>query len=146
MAKIQNETDIIKWAEGIVSANGEKFTPLSKGEQFLIAKYILERRNTIGERNMEAPIDGTNEIAEDSCSDTTAEEQKKNKPSKEPSVMRMTRGAVYNLAGMTAQNAYDEYLNWIKDHPTEKDVMDFSTGRKSESAAFAYWLSAYYTV
>ena len=56
MAKIQNETDIIKWAEGIVSANGEKFTPLSKGEQFLIAKYILERRDTIGEHNMAAPI------------------------------------------------------------------------------------------
>lgn len=42
MKKLETKNDIIEWATIIVAANGEKFTPMSKGDLFAVAQYILE--------------------------------------------------------------------------------------------------------
>ena len=42
MKKIESNADVLEWAHSIVTANGEKFTALSKGDQFAIAKFIVD--------------------------------------------------------------------------------------------------------
>lgn len=142
MSKIQSEADVLQWAEGMVAANGDKFTPLSKGEQFIIAKYIYDRRDTIGEEQREVVPPCGADTPQTEVTDKTIPEEPNEKPQNADNpTIKMSRGAAFHLAGLTAQNSYDEYLKWIKDHPQEKEVMDFSTGRKSEAAAYSYWLS-----
>ena len=58
----------------------------------------------------------------------------------------MTRAYAYHRAGFDVQQAYDKFLEWCKEHPKCKEVMDFSTGHKSVDAAFAYWLGEIITV
>ena len=53
----------------------------------------------------------------------------------------MTRGYAYHRAGFKAQEVYDKFLADAKKGNTESKVMDFSTGRQSVDAAFAYWLA-----
>jgi hypothetical protein len=127
----------------IVEANGEKFTPLTKGDQYAIAKYILG----VGEGTSK-PTPVTEETQQD---DTTLPPQ--DKPSEPPRAavrdalnnpirtVTMTRGYAYHRANFTAQEAYDKYLEEVKKGSADKQVMDFSTGRQSHDAAFAYWLS-----
>lgn len=42
MNKLNTADEIREWAKGIVDAKGEKFTPLSKGDLFAVASFILE--------------------------------------------------------------------------------------------------------
>ena len=43
--------------------------------------------------------------------------------------------------GLDAQAAFDEFLNDKAKDPKRYSVMDFSTGKKSVAAAFAFWLT-----
>ena len=116
MKKIETEADVLKWADEVVAADGERFTPLTKGEQFLIAKCIIDMKKRI-------TTDGkrTGEVV--------------------TPINAMPRMYAYHRKGLTAQQVYDKFLGWCAEHPQSKEVMDFSTGHKSTDAAFAYWLS-----
>ena len=108
-----------------MAANGEKFTALSKGEQFTIAKFIVATEVNEGDAN-DADAPKPREWKERGISPVTT--------------ATMTRADAYHRAQYSAQQAYDEFLKWAADHPKETSVMDFSTGAKSQVAAFAYWL------
>ena len=125
--------DIRRWAEKIVNANGEKFTPLTKGEQFLIAKYIMEMGEPIQD-HIPAPK------TEQESPHSDQKEAQQEKP-KHPPMMKMTRGVALHLSGLSAQQAYDKFLAEAKEKKLDTVVMDFSTGRMNQDAAFAYWLA-----
>jgi hypothetical protein len=148
---INNTEDILKWAEETVAAKGEKFSHLSKADQFAIAEYIVN-----GEVNAEAtPVDEAKPaadepeaIAEAAQEAAVDEDSKKPNPTgdstsggKHTTTATMMRGYALHMEGYTVQQAYDEFLKWCKGHPKESTVMDFSTGVKSNNAAFAYWLA-----
>lgn len=117
MNKIDTDSDVKEWAKMMVDANGEKFTPLSKGDQFAIARFIVNG------------LDGNPSIPD---SPPASEE--------EGTGEKVSRGLYFHSCGYDAQSVYDKFLEWSNQHPTEKEVMDFSNGQKSGSAAFAYWL------
>lgn len=54
----------------------------------------------------------------------------------------LTRAEAYHRANMDAQEAYDDFLKWSATHSKDGQafVMDFEHGKRSEAAAFAYWL------
>ena len=135
MKKIETVADVREWARSMVDANGDKFTPLSKGDQFVIAKYIVET-----DKDMEARPDSAEmENAADSL--PKAEDNIPPPPRNPvPCTATMTRAYAYHRAGFDVQQVYDKFLEWCNTHPKEKEVMDFSTGHKSIDAAFAYWL------
>lgn len=135
---IQNDSDVRQWAEMIVKANGEKFTPLTKGEQFLIAKYILKSEENVSTEVSDTSPDKTTEQTKEH--DAHTQEQKKN-DLKHPPIMKMTRGVAFHFSGFTAQQAFDKFLEETKGKNDMSRVMDFSTGRQSVDAAFAYWLN-----
>ena len=162
MGKIETEADVREWAKAVVEAKGEKFTALSKGEQFVIAKYVVDY-------SMATP-----DMAPDTAPDTepqeepqTPQEEPHGDPETEPlhttpaptptpaapvsdittaTTATMTRGYAYHRAGCDAQQAFDKFLEWVKQHPKDGSVMDFSTGTKSVDAAFAYWLNEIITL
>lgn len=125
---ITTNEDIRQWAEMIVAAKGEKFTPLTKGEQYLIAQYIMSSMQS------SAPPDTPEPTPE------TPSEQIQ-MPPKAAETIFLTRGAAYHRAGFSAQEVFDKFLTDAKEHKCDTKVMDFSTGRQSPDAAFAYWLS-----
>lgn len=45
------------------------------------------------------------------------------------------------LADKTAQECFDAYLKWCTETKTPAKVMDFSTGKSSTAAGFAWWLA-----
>ena len=159
MKKIETRTDVLEWAHSVVKANGEKFTALSKGDQFAIAKFIVDSDEAEpmaeeeqpkdeppkGNWEKDEPIKGTTEAATTSAP--------KPAPSPIPSYEGvptqkavMTRSYAYHRAGFDVQQVFDKFLEWCKEHPKSREVMDFSTGRKSSDAAFAYWLAELITV
>ena len=141
---IQTEADIRRWAETIVKANGEKFTPLTKGEQFLIAKYIMDSADSASTKDSEMgepiqdPIPDPKTEQEAKPADQQKDPQEK---PKHPPMMKMTRGVAFHFSGFTAQQAFDKFLEETKGKSDMAKVMDFSTGRQSADAAFAYWLN-----
>lgn len=153
MGKIQNDADVLAWAEWIAAENGDRFTPLSKGEQYLIAKFIYDRRGLFEVKPQE-PVeeDCCKPMAEDKVEDKVEECRRDEQADPVapttplvqdqvmPQKMKMSRGAAYHLAGTSAQKAFDEFLKWSNEHPQEACVMDFSNGQKSIAAAYAYWL------
>ena len=160
MGKIETEADVREWAKAVVEAKGEKFTALSKGEQFVIAKYVVDYSMAIPD------------MAPDTAPDTEPQEEPQTPqaepympeegphgdPETEPlhptpaapvadsTTATMTRGYAYHRAGCDAQQAFDKFLEWVKNHPKGGSVMDFSTGTKSVDAAFAYWLNEIITL
>lgn len=162
--KITDNMDVYEWAKEMVAAKGEKFTPLSKGEQYVIAQYIV----SLTPRVAADLISQTPEVTEEPSADNGAEQlpgpweespcedngvptdwcmskYKEGNPNSPreyvpPTTATMTRGYAYHRAGLDAQQTFDKFLEWGKKHPKELSVMDFATGRKSSDAAFAYWL------
>ena len=135
---IQNDSDVRQWAEMIVKAKGEKFTPLTKVEQFLIAKYILKSEGNVSTEVSDTSPDNTTEQTKEK--DAPTQEQNQN-GLKHPPMMKMTRGVAFHFSGFTAQQAFDKFLEETKGNGDMAKVMDFSTGRQSVDAAFAYWLN-----
>ena len=152
MNKIQTEQDVKEWAMEIVMANGDRFTPLSKSEQFVIAMFIYNTLETVKpaseptedctgptppkETAHDAPAPVGLDSAKDPVKDITPPQQAQ----QEPQGIKMSRGAAFHFAGYSAQKAFDEFLKWSQEHPQEKEVMDFSNGQKSVVAAYSYWL------
>ena len=136
---IQNDSDVRLWAETIVKANGEKFTPLTKGEQYLIAKYIM------GSAESTSPTGSDKGVPDPSPVPTPEQEsptpEQKQEEQRHPPMMQMTRGVAFHFSGVTAQQAFDKFLEETKGKSDMAKVMDFSTGRQSTDAAFAYWLN-----
>ena len=156
MKKIETRTDVLEWAHSVVKANGEKFTALSKGDQFAIAKFIVDSDEAEPmaeeEQPKDEPIKGNPEAATPTAPTATTSAPKP-APSPIPSYEGvptqkaiMTRSYAYHRAGFDAQQVFDKFLEWCKEHPKSNEVMDFSTGRKSSDAAFAYWLAELITV
>ena len=154
MNKIQTEDDVKQWAREIVIANGDRFTPLSKGEQFVIAKFIY---NLAIDTTTPPPCEPTEDCNEpdppkwtahdapdpvglDSAKDPVNDITPPQQAQQEPQGIKMSRGAAFHFAGYSAQKAFDEFLKWSQEHPQEKEVMDFSNGQKSVVAAYSYWL------
>lgn len=157
MGKIETEADVREWAKAVVEAKGEKFTALSKGEQFVIAKYVVDYSMAIPDMAPDTAPD--NEPQEEPQAE---QEDPHGDPETEPlhpaptttpaapvsdsTTATMTRGYAYHRAGCDAQQAFDKFLEWVKNHPKDGSVMDFSTGTKSVDAAFAYWLNELITL
>ena len=153
MNNINSTQDVIAWAKEIVAANGDKYTPLSKDDQYAIAKYIMETATTVEDKAPEAEKDtspaqpptavGTADPkpAVVEVRKPTHEETCSTSGGKTTTTAQMMRSYALHRAGYTVQQAYDEFLKWSKEHPKEATVMDFSTGVKSNNAAFAYWLA-----
>lgn len=147
MKKLETKNDILEWANIIVEAKGEKFTPMSKGDLYVVAKYILEKEGEVnidGDRKdeitTEAPgtaEDGTvYQVQRDEPIDgwSATEECKDNRK------VSVTRAVFYQEQKCSAQRVYDEFLKWCETNPQEANVMDFSNGTYNKGAAFAYWL------
>lgn len=152
MKKIETDADVREWAKAVVEANGEKFTPLSKGEQFVIARLIVGTNDGCGFGD----TDAAEEVKQEATT-ATAEEVHEDVPppptTESPSgdsvivpdmpktqTVQVPRFECLRRSGLDAQQAYDKFLKWCDEHPKEGSVMDFSTGVKSRDAAFAYWL------
>lgn len=152
MKKIEMDSDVREWARAVVEANGEKFTPLSKGEQFVIAKFIVGVGDGCGGCDTpsadEIKPEATTATAEEGHADVPPQDTPDSHSeysatvSAEPKmqIISVTRFAALRRSGLDVQRAYDRFLEWCKEHPKEGSVMDFSTGAKSRDAAFAYWL------
>ena len=157
--KITDHMDVCAWAKEMVAAKGEKFTPLSKGEQYVIAQCIIsliprkteEPSADNGAGQLPGPgaeFGGREElpcedhgVPTDWCADKEAEPSPTPPQNPVPTPTEtMTRGYAYHRAGFDAQQTFDKFLEWGKNHPKELSVMDFATGRKSSDAAFAFWL------
>ena len=160
MKKIEKDADVLEWARTMVEGNGDRFTPLSKGEQFVIAKYIMDIAFGDGETPERDSV-GQPAVNPESATATATKAEEPPTPPPMPSVqgdsvtvpqepptskVSMTRAYAYHRAGFDVQQAYDKFLEWCKSHPKSKEVMDFSTGHKSVDAAFAYWLGEMITV
>lgn len=153
MGKIETEADVREWAKAVVEAKGEKFTALSKGEQFVIAKYVVDYSMAIPDMAPDTAPD-----TEPQAEPQTPQAEPHGDPETEPlhttpaapvadtTTATMTRGYAYHRAGCDAQQAFDKFLEWVKNHPKGGSVMDFSTGTKSVDAAFAYWLNEIITL
>lgn len=152
MKKIETDSDVREWAKEVVEANGDRFTPLSKGEQFVIAKFIVGENGGCGGHDTTSDAEVKPETAT-----ATAEEVHADVPppstteaqngcsvsvSENPTMqtIQVTRSDFLRRSGYDVQQAFDKFLKWCKEHPKEGSVMDFSTGVKSRDAAFAYWL------
>lgn len=135
MNNIKTENDVIDWAKTIADGKGEKFIALSKGDMFTIAKYILGIADT-------EPAQEQKPDAELPVHDADGMEVKPQAPVETGTrKIEMSMGCALHLKGKDAQQAYDQYLDAVKNHPKAKNVMDFSTGQASTFAAFAYWLN-----
>ena len=161
MKKIETDADVLEWARTMVEAKGDKFTALSKGEQFVIAKYIMDcsigafhdtepQEEPTPPQAEEPKYEGTGDAPDPDGLGTPSRTPvcPPNQTSEMPSTSKatMTRAYAYHRAGFDVQQAYDKFLEWCKEHPKCKEVMDFSTGHKSVDAAFAYWLGEIVTV
>lgn len=156
MNNIKTENDVIDWAKAIADGKGEKFIPLSKCDMFTIAKYILGISDAEPAPSTNPPprLEPTPEPAQEQKPDAESPvhdadgmEVKPQAPVEtETRKIEMSMGCALHLKGKDAQQAYDQYLDAVKNHPKAKNVMDFSTGQSSSFAAFAYWLNQPVTV
>lgn len=169
MNNIKCSDDVLGWARMIVDAKGEKYTPLSKSDLYQIALCITagEQCGRAAEADRPDPPANWNAAggpppAPPSVEDEErkGDERKGDAPPPPPqkgdgvdldalrvnllppvTTAVVTRGNAYHRAGFGAQKAYDKFLAWAAEHPSEGRVMDFSTGALSANAAFAYWLA-----
>ena len=157
MNNIKTADYVREWARMILEAKGEKYTPLSKGDQFEIARFILEGDEMEkGDGSKQPPPqEETSTIPPSPTAVGTTDEKPQATPADSPTIgyssssggkpttatATMMRSYALHHAGFTVQQAYDKFLEWSKEHPKEATVMDFSTGVKSANAAFAYWLA-----
>ena len=83
------------------------------------------------------PTEGLIPDFEPGCSESPAPEEAPADP-----WVGLTRAEAYHSANMDAQEAYDAFLKWSATHSKDGQafVMDFEHGKRSEAAAFAYWL------
>lgn len=153
MNNIKTESEVYAWAETIVNGKGDKYIPLGKADMFAIAEFVVKY----------SPVEPLQEIPPPPPPSPEAEKPAdipaKEEPAKDDKLygpdpvhtttvprggetrkVTMTRGYALHRAGLSAQAAYDKFLEWSMEHPKERTVMDFSTGVKSTNAAFAYWL------
>lgn len=165
MNPIKTDQEIVEWAKDVANAKGEKFTPLTKGDQFAIAQYILSNLNTAdnsGTGTEPRAVDEGEPLPE--AKGTEVEEEKSpdlidphadwgkgkadpqetpKEPKKEADGERgiIRRQLLVNRGIDTPQKAFDEFLKYTERHREEAVVIDFSTGVQSTAAAFAWWLT-----
>ena len=159
--KIETETDVIEWATAIEKAKGERFTPLSKSEQLVIARYVMAHGPAASEReNAPEPLEVSEAKSATQPNDTFGKERSgvfctpesygvDRAENADPIFQEglefgvgrsVSRGEAYRKIGLDAQQVFDKFLEWGRAHPKETMVMDFMTGRQSIDAAFSYWL------
>lgn len=160
MNNIKNADDVRQWARMIVDAKGDKYTPLAKADMLAIAQFIVDvgedtskpdevNKAYVPPTKTEQPPTSTSTTAVGTAEDKPKVEEAKpitsgqssSADAKPTSTATMMRSYALHRAGATVQQAYDKFLKWAQGNQKEASVMDFSTGRKSTSAAFAYWLS-----
>lgn len=165
MNPIQTDEEIIEWARMVVAANGEKYTPITKGDQFAIAKYILTlcspskvdngdetkgpegggdtpestKGEVIGVDNPEL-INPKADWAQVRKGATSAEvDEARRMENGEKGIIR--RELLVKRGIDTPQKAFDEFLKYTERHHEEMKVIDFSNGMQSTAAAFSWWLT-----
>lgn len=168
MIPIRTDQEIVEWARDVSNAKGEKFTPLTKGDQFAIAQYILANKKISPPSGDEqSPLDGqwlpevpqgeslqeatgteVTEVKNPDLIDPHADwgkdpqetpEEPKKEADGEKGIIR--RQLLVNRGIDTPQKAFDEFLKYTERHREEAVVIDFSTGVQSTAAAFAWWLT-----
>lgn len=155
MKKLETKEDIIEWATVIVAAKGEKFTPMSKGDLYAVANYILEsaakpeQSGSDGDSMVaEEANKGEMEVSGDSAHGDPMQDCMKTSAisSETYNLQPMTRAEFFRKNKCPVQRVYDEFLKWCAENPSEGNVMDFSNGTYNKGAAFAYWLQDVITV
>lgn len=152
---ISTSEEILAWAKDTVAGGGTKYTVLSKSEQFAIASYICEGANTVGgvssskeiepkmvEPPSEGLIDTSAAWAQKSVGEADKPQDTDAKEESIPIKKGMSRRESLVARGIKSpQAAYEEFLRYAQKHPIEAKVMDFSNGKQSIAAAFAWWLT-----
>lgn len=148
MNNIKTDTDVLEWAKTIVDANGEKYTPLSKGDIFTIAQFVVNgcKATDVKQPDEEKPVEEekpTESIPEDVRDEHEPFDEPAHPevPSTAYPAVNATRAEWMHNAGWSAQKAFDTFIEWCAKHPKDGSVMDFSNGQKSVEAAFSYWLA-----
>lgn len=166
--KIETSVDIENWAKEVVQGNGTIFTPLSKQEQFRIASYIcdkvesnkplLDALRPENEAPKDDPISSENEVQGETntefikpclCDEVDYQELEGKSITENSDGAESDNAEVRYLfeetwKGLNAQKVFDEFLNFCSKTKTPTQVMDFSTGKQSVAAVFAYWLFTNY--
>lgn len=151
MNNIRSGAEVLQWAHTIADGKGEKFTPLSKGDMYAIANYILDITGELCRLKTDTP----ETVKTDTPQAETRVEPETRDDAPPPHItpvepqerkIEMSMGCALHLQRIDAQKAYDKFLEAMKDHPKDKMVMDFSTGQASSFAAFSYWLTSPVTV
>ena len=163
MNPIMTDQEIVEWAKDVANAKGEKFTPLTKGDQYAIAQYILERCNTSKEGGDATETDA--KVAGVTPDDKVVEVKNPDLIDPHACWAQVSKGAtkeecdaakemvgdgdkgiirrqlLVNRGIDTPQKAFDEFLKYTERHREEAVVIDFSNGVQSTAAAFAWWLT-----
>lgn len=158
----KNVEDIRIFVAKVIVGQGTIFKPMSKQDLLAWARYtqeLEERINNLLKMNEprkglfmgKLPQEQEDPVQIKACNSANEElmdgvpyrtdEKIKDAEVYAPEPCYMTRREEFAQEGKTAQEAYDEFKKWEKAHPHESIVMDFSTGKKHEAAAFAYWLT-----
>ena len=153
MDHFKGQEDIENWANETLTAAGDKFTALSKNDQFMLAKYIVDSVNRfhplhLGEGGIvRTNVEGKEKIVDVPPASEPKDDKVELKPmpmSKRidpPTTVKIMRRKKFADEGKDAQAAYDEFLQWAAENQRDAFVMDFSNGKSEPAAAFAYWLT-----
>ena len=169
MDRLTNVDAIRAFVDMIVEGGGKAFKPLTRQDLYELCKYCKSLESDNGSKPIPAaspapdlepqcppqenpkeeypstaddlPLTPVSVIPESEPQPPDAEEKPKGLIPNDNDT-RMTRAERYFAAGLDAQEAYDAFLKWSANHTKagEAFVMDFEHGKRSESAAFAYWL------
>lgn len=164
MDNITSKETMEEFIGKIIDGQGNFFKPLSKSDLYKLATRIreleaevksfrdsqgvspqLEHDVSDADCHSDAGDEDGAEEHEKPCADGDgdAQEHETAFPASEESHGRTWR-EVLAQRGADAQDAFDEFIRWRDKHPKQYSVMDFTTGKKSAGAAFAFWLTGTY--
>lgn len=158
MDNITSKETMEEFIGKIIDGKGNFFKPLSKSDLYKLATRIRELeaevknlRNSQGTSPQFEYDDSDADCHSDAGAEDGAEEHEKpcadgdgETVSESEESHGRTWREVLAQRGADAQDAFDEFIRWRDKHPKKYSVMDFTTGKKSAGAAFAFWLTGTY--
>ena len=165
MNNINNNEDVLAWAKTIVEGKGEKYSVLSKGDQFAIATYITELADKECPAVGEGVTSGISTTTPEEARETYAGDPPNDFAIAHPEVcqtrgrvdtdtmtlpkddvnqptipMRTVREVLLAKGIKTAQEAYDAFLKATAGDEKSRRVIDFSNGVMNVGPAFTWWV------
>lgn len=151
MDNITSKETMEEFIGKIIDGQGNFFKPLSKSDLYKLATRIRELEAEIKQlrdstRESDTPQmtlfdDHDTTPAHDAVDDGHDASHDDGGGDTMPPPAMPPRRVDIAYRGLDAQAAFDEFLNDKAKDPKRYSVMDFSTGKKSVAAAFAFWLT-----